>query len=285
MRSEVSKRLKECKKTLERLGEERESPEQQSKYLLDIVAKFQRITENALRTNYGSQDAFDDEPDLRLATLVANRNAQFSADFALRGHVYNFNSHSHDEGPGNRKISPPSPTGAVINGIGEEEEQEEDEEEQGKGTCNSVPSRRGNICHDIEDVLHDGEPIHNALAQGILPWIENLYEASRGFELGTFNSSILANILKKQSAKWPALAEGYICDVICMVHVFTRKALNIACGNQRQGEIILSFLMDDFVEKYRRALSKTGFLLQIEREGTPMTQNHYLNSNLQKWLV
>jgi hypothetical protein len=93
VRSEVSKRLKECKRSLKSLGEERESPEQQSKYLLEIVSKFQRITENALYTNYGSQDAFDEEPDLRLATLVANHNVEFSEDFSSQGHVYNFKSH------------------------------------------------------------------------------------------------------------------------------------------------------------------------------------------------
>ncbi|KAJ6016366.1 hypothetical protein N7540_010957 [Penicillium herquei] len=72
VRSEVSKRLKECKRALENLGEERESAEQRSKLLLGIVANFQRITENAFHTNYRSQDAFGEEPDLRLATLVAN---------------------------------------------------------------------------------------------------------------------------------------------------------------------------------------------------------------------
>ncbi|KAJ5291465.1 hypothetical protein N7478_000716 [Penicillium angulare] len=280
VRSEVSKRLKECKKSLDRLGDERESPEQQSKYLLAIVAKFQRITENALHTNYGSQDAFDNERDLRLATLVANRNAQLAEDFESRGHVYTFKSHSHDDDLENRQDPPTSPTGTVANGMNNEEKEEEKEEEQ--EICHSVPSRKISICHDIEDVLRESQPIHGALTQGILPWIEDIYEASRGFELGTFNASILASVLKRQSSKWPNLAEGYICDVICMVHIFTRKALNVACGDPRRGEIILSLLMDDLLEKYRRALRMTEFLLRIEREGTPMTQNHYLNSNLQK---
>lgn len=126
--------------------------------------------------------------------------------------------------------------------------------------------------------------IHSALPQG--SWIENLYEASRGFGLGlrTFNSSILARILKKQSAKRPSLSEKYICDVICMVHVFTCKAHNIACGDQRR-DIVLSSLMDDFIEKYQCALSMTDSLRRSEREGHPMTRNQYLNSNLQKWLV
>jgi hypothetical protein len=121
------------------------------------------------------------------------------------------------------------------------------------------------------------------VAQGILPWIENLYRESRGFELGTFNSTILSSVLKKQSTKWPSLAEGYICDIVSIVHTFTTKALNISCGDQRLGQNILSFLIDDLIEKYRKALSMAEFLLQIERDGTPMTQNHYLNSNLQKW--
>lgn len=106
---------------------------------------------------------------------------------------------------------------------------------------------------------------------------------SRGFEIGTFNSAILSSVLKKQSTKWPSLAEGYICDIVSIVHIFTTKALNIACGDQRLGQNILSFLMDDLIEKYRQALSMTDFLLRIERDGTPMTLNHYLNSNLQKW--
>ncbi|KAJ5472087.1 hypothetical protein N7539_008656 [Penicillium diatomitis] len=279
VRSEVSKRLKECKRALESLGEERGSPEQQSKFLLEIVSKFQRITEDALHTNYGAQDAFDEEPDLRLATKCANRNAQFSDDFSAYGHVYGFKSHEHDDDSEIRstakKTSPTSSVRVNIFGVDSDGEKEEKERK-------SIPSRKLNGCDDIQDILHDCVQIQDAMAQGILPWIENLYTESRGFELGTFNSSILSSVLKKQSAKWPPLAEGYICDVISIVHTFTTKALNISCGDQRLGQNILSVLMDDLIEKYRQALAMTEFLLRIERDGTPMTQNHYLNSNLQK---
>ncbi|KAJ6020189.1 hypothetical protein N7499_003485 [Penicillium canescens] len=204
VRSEVSKRLKECKRGLENLGEERESPEQQSKYLLQIASKFQRITENALHTNYGLQDAFDEEPDLRLgATLVANRNAQFSDDFCSQGHVYCFKSHGHDDNTENQpNTTATSPPSSVRTCIGTDIEGVEEEHE------NSVPSRKLNSCSDIEDILHDRVQIQNSLEQGILPWIENIYRESRGFELGTFNSAILSSVLKKQSAKWPSLTEG-----------------------------------------------------------------------------
>ncbi|KAL2782703.1 hypothetical protein BJX66DRAFT_350552 [Aspergillus keveii] len=252
VRSEVSKRLKECKRALESLGGERESTAQQIIYLLDIVAKFQRITEDALQTNYGSQDAFDDEADLRLATLVANRNGLLSDDFATRGHEYDFMSHKHDDDSddqNNRGVS--SPASSILAQTGRMNEEEEEQR--------SVPSRKLGSCSDIGDNLHDCVPINDSKTQGILAWIENLYQESRGFEIGTFNSSILSSVLKKQSAKWPSLAEGYICDIISMVHTFITKALTISCRDRRLGQNILSFL-----------------------EGTPMTQNHYLNSNLQK---
>jgi hypothetical protein len=253
------------------------------------VSKFQRITENALHTNYGSQDAFDEEPDLRLATLVANRNARFSDDFSTYGHAYSFKSHEHDDDSEIKstvpELSPPSSVDAIVGGINDDGEEEEEEEEEEIQERKSVPSRKLDSCSDIQDILHDCVQVQDSVAQGILPWIENLYQESRGFELGTFNSSILSSVLMKQSAKWSSLAEGYICDIISMVHTFTTKALNISCGDQRLGQNILSFLMDDLMEKYRQALSMAEFLLRIERDGTPMTQNHYLNSNLQKWSV
>ncbi|BCR96683.1 dynamin family protein [Aspergillus luchuensis] len=274
VRSEVLKRLKECKRALEGLGEERESTEQQRKYLLEIVSKFQRITENALQTNYGSQDAFDDEPELRLATLVANRNALFSDEISTHGHTYAFVSHTHDddsEDQRNRSVA------SLANSVCSDADKFESEEE-----CKSIPSRKINSCSDIEDILHDCVPIQDSQTQGTLAWIEKIYRESRGFEIGTFNSTILSSVLKRQSAKWPSFAEGYICDVICVVHTFIKKALTIICNDQRLGQNILSFLLDGLSDKYRQALSTTNFLLRIERDGTPMTQNHYLNSNLQK---
>ena len=132
-------------------------------------------------------------------------------------------------------------------------------------------------------ILHDCVPIQESKTKGILPWIKNIYRQSRGFEICTFNSSILSSVLKKQSANWPSLAQGYICDVISTVHIFIRKASTVSCRDQKLGENILSLVLDDLIDKSRHALSTTNFLLQIEREGTPMTQNHYLNSNLKKW--
>lgn len=232
--------------------------------MLEIVSKFNRITQNALSTNYGLQDEFDEEPDLRLVTKVANRNAMFSEDLAIRGHRFDFQSHGHenDKSPAHSRHQ---------SGAGCDQEQD------------SSYSRIVEGCSDIEDILHDCVQVPRSTPHGIIPWIGSVYQASRGFEIGTFNGSLLSSVMKKQTSKWPRLAQGYISDTISMVHAFTSKALQISCGDCGVARNILLLLLDDLTEKYREALSHTNFLLRIEREGTPMTLNHYLNDNLQKW--
>ncbi|KAJ5678484.1 uncharacterized protein N7477_004117 [Penicillium maclennaniae] len=46
---------------------------------------------------------------------------------------------------------------------------------------------------------------------------------------------------------------------------------------------ILSFLIDDLPRNIGKPFRWQSFCLKLKRDGTPMTQNHYLNSNLQKW--
>lgn len=118
---------------------------------------------------------------------------------------------------------------------------------------------------------------------GITTWIGKLYKEAAGFEIGTFNHVLLATLIKKQSAKWPYIAWGYISDIITMVHTFIQKALLAASRDNRISVNILSLLMDDLMDKYRQAISVVDFILNIERAGTPMTLNRYLNDNIQKW--
>jgi hypothetical protein len=69
------------------------------------------------------------------------------------------------------------------------------------------------------------------------------------------------------------------------VHAFICKGLEVVSKNTQISTNIMSLLMDDLVEKYKQAISTVEFLLRIEREGTPLTLNHYFNDNLEKWSV
>ena len=56
---------------------ERETPEKQAAYLLDLATSFQKVVMLALEAKYGRSDLFDDDSTLRLATAVTSRNALF----------------------------------------------------------------------------------------------------------------------------------------------------------------------------------------------------------------
>ncbi|KGO75236.1 Dynamin [Penicillium italicum] len=270
VRSEVIKRLKDAKGLLQSLGFQRETAEQQRRILLDVVSAFQELTQQALATNYGLNDIFDEDKDLRLATLVSLRNDVFSHNLAHHGHTYTFRS------------NPEETDGSV-----------DDREERCNDTAESEtrdlmqsreswdPTRNTSV-EDLGEILHGSEPVEPSMEGGILPWIEAVYSNSRGFEIGTFNHTLLSTLMKKQSVKWPILAQGYISDIISVVHAFIRKALEVVSKDTQISSSIMSLLMDDLVEKYQQAISMVEFLLRVEREGTPITLNHYFNDNLEK---
>ncbi|KAJ9269487.1 hypothetical protein DTO212C5_4338 [Paecilomyces variotii] len=259
VRAEINKKLRERQDNLAGLGEERETPEQQSRYLLKVMNSFEGITRHALSTNYSSNDHFDEDEELRLATRIVNRNDEFSNDMALWGHEYDFaidKTHGSTAEPHHTDIK--------------DEYQFE--------------SRKLAVLPDLEDILHleEGGSLCKPRGDDIYAWIEKQYRSSRGFEIGTFNCTLLSTVMKQQSRKWKSIAYGYISDIIIMTHTFTLKALSLACPDVRVCQNLLSVLMDQLVERYTSAIDKVKFLLFVERSGTPMTLNHYLNDNLEK---
>ncbi|OQD94374.1 hypothetical protein PENSOL_c026G02949 [Penicillium solitum] len=271
VRSEVIKRLKDAKALLQSLGAQRDTAEQQRRILLDAVSAFQEITQHALATNYGVSDAFDEDKNLRLATLVSVRNDLFSFDIAHHGHTYTFR---------------PKPEGT--DGSVDDRDERSNNPIDAENPQNIMKSRksweptRNTSVEDLDDILHVSEPVEPSIKRGILSWIEGVYSNSRGFEIGTFNHTLLSTLMKKQSIKWSVLAWGYISDIISVVHAFIRKALEVVCKDTQMSSKIMSLLMDDLVEKCKHAMSMVEFLLRIEREGTPVTLNHYFNDNLEK---
>ncbi|CAI7610495.1 unnamed protein product [Penicillium glandicola] len=272
VRSEVMKRLKDSKSLLQSLGAQRETAEQQRRILLDVVSAFQDITQHALATNYGVNDVFDEDKDLRLATLVSLRNDVFSHNLAHCGHTYAFRAK-------------PGEIDSTADDREERHNDPFDTEKQQNGMQsrkNWDPSRKTSQTEDLEEILHISEPVEPSAKLGVLTWIEGVYSNSRGFEIGTFNHTLLSTLMKKQSVKWPILARGYISDIISVVHAFIRKALEVVSKDKEISSKIMSLLMDDLIEKYKEAISMVEFLLRIEREGTPITLNHYFNDNLEK---
>ncbi|KAK2766759.1 hypothetical protein FQN54_006073 [Arachnomyces sp. PD_36] len=279
---EINKRLKEAKESLNSLGIERDTALKQRKFILDIVTKFQSVVHDALATNYGANDLFEKQTDLRLPTKLMDRNEKFSDQMQKWGQQYWFSTKASVEGNnGDENVTEPEPTPEDSEGILEETGGYKIDQADQADQADQLDVRAFPSSLDVEEILHDQEAISRP-SGNILGWLEAEHRNNRGFELGTVNSSLLPTIMKTQSTKWTALAMGYISDVVVIVHKFILQLLQSVCTDARVRTNVISIIGDDLFDRYKLAIEHVVFLLNVERVGTHMTENHYFNDNLEK---
>jgi hypothetical protein len=253
--------LKKATDDLEELGGKRETASEQSQYLLKISMAFQKIVDCALSANYVGSDWFDQFPNLRFATEIVNRNEIVETVLAKHGHSYSFSKTStlevHSEFP-------------------------EIEDRKGGQKMKKPILRYQDDFDELEELTAGPDKIDDEPGSDIMPWLTEVYKTSRGFELGTFDSSLLAMTMKTQSSNWEVIALCYIGDIITMAHKFIKVLLELVCPDRRVRDGLQSVLLDELFAKYQEALDHVRFLLYVERYGTPATLNHYFNDNLQK---
>jgi hypothetical protein len=272
VKSELNKRLKTCRASLANLGVSRDTPADQSKYLIDIATRFQEFAALALDAKYWGNDIFDQHHSLRLATLVVNRGEEFSKTVEVMGHTYQFEVESMSGGA----VPLTTATSIKFSPDGEATE-------KSANPKLSITRLMEDNDDDIEDILHNDELLSMPETQGILEWLTVVYRASRGFELGTFDPSLLAITMREQSKKWDGIALGYISDVVTIVHSFVTRLLQVICPDERVRTGLTSLLVDGLRERYKKAIAQVEFILQVERSEKPATQNQYFNDTLEKW--
>lgn len=242
--------------------------------------KFQEVVNFALSANYVGSPWFDEKPSLRFATEVVSRNEAVAETLQRYGHAYRF------EGD---QIA--TQLRAKVRSL----ERKLRTSFSGDEPAVPGPKAEPDIKEDIviryqentdiaglDDWTESEDRTIEPTSSDILPWLTEVYKTSRGFELGTFDSSLLAKTMKSQSANWELIATGYIKDIITLAHTFITDLLRLICPDLRMQESLISVLMDDLVQRYKDALSHVKFLLHVERTGTPATLNHYFNDTLNK---
>lgn len=278
MKVEINKKLKKSRAELDALGSKRDTPAEQSRFLIDMADRFQNIVGKALAAKY-SDECFAEHPELKIATLVVQRDEVFSKEFATHGHTYRFKDFWDDEEKEADAVScstQDSDDTGLTNHI--------------ENACNGADEKQKSIftrhfedVGDVVDILHPKKAIVQPKARGILDWITELYEDSRGFELGQFDPSLLATLLKAQTRNWQGLALGYTSDVVALTHTFIQTLLEYICPGPSTHQNLKSMIMDHLMDRYQKSLNEVEFILVVERFGTPATQNHYFNENLQQW--
>ena len=284
VKQEIDKRLSVREQELKLLGPARETEKQQRKFLLELANEFQEVTSYALDAYYGRSLLFKDNPSLRLATRVVNLDTAFSDETSLKGHTLHFSVSTSKSG---EILAPDSPINDTASEVGslaivEEAANEDISHSISSSTTETVENLELNRFPELSDLIQAPRPCPPPESDNIFDWIESVYRRSRGFELGTFSPSILPIIFQEQSKKWEPLALAYISNVIGVVHTFTYDLMTALCPNPRVLSNLWALITDDLVEGYKKAMSHTQFILQVERKGTPLTMNHYFNDNLQR---
>jgi Dynamin central region len=162
VKSEIEKHLSECKKKRDTLGPSRAEQSSQRLYLGKMASRFQATTQSALNGNYVGDPIFKSSPNLKLVTKMIKLNETFANIFWKRAHTKHFESKWDDEG----------------------------EKSFGR-TLDEVPFRipLGDYpeLHDIISI--DNFECPKPLKGPIMDHIEEVFESSRGPELGTVSSS------------------------------------------------------------------------------------------------
>ncbi|KUJ09882.1 uncharacterized protein LY89DRAFT_700964 [Mollisia scopiformis] len=255
VKAELNKKLKDCRASLLSLGASRDTTSDQREYLMDIVTRFQKVTSLALGARYWADQIFNGHPKLCLATRIVGCNETFSKAVEMLGHTYEFEVSS------------------TIGGLDVSES-----EIEGRDTFRTRAIEPHN---DIEDILCEEDELSVPLKHGIHDWLTSVYNESRGFELGTFDPSLLAITLTKQSMKWDSIALGYVSDAATIVHNFITDLLQLVCPDDRVRNGLMCLLIDELLERYKRAVDQVKFVLEVEKS-KPATQNHYFNDTLEK---
>ena len=260
IKAQIDKSLADAKHMLEALGSDRDSTEQQRKFLEEVAMKFQKIRDDAMETQYHKHHVLKTNKSLRLPTLVADRCDLLVKEIVRNGHAVRFN---HD-----------------IDIDGELDDTGEDDYKDHNVTESTLVCNPGQ--DELDELMITPPILPVPEEKEVKKWIEEEYRASRGYDLEVMDPSILALLWQTQSQNWDFITRNFINDIIAYVHRFFCTLLTEVCPDTRTRDALLSRMMDDMLASYRRAIEHVNFILKVERFGTLITKNHYFADTLGK---
>ncbi|KAL9113935.1 MAG: hypothetical protein Q9227_002069 [Pyrenula ochraceoflavens] len=279
VRKEITQRLRAAQQSRDSLGPARDQLSDQRNYLTKIATEFYNITFSATRAQY-DQDVFDENPVLRLATKVANRNASFERDMKQRGHLYQFSkggsvdSHTHaEETDQDDKHSGDLPKDL-------EPENDADEKLSDAGEAFQHPTRKRENHLELYELMAPNFDIPEPQGNDIIAWLDKLHHDSRGLTLESFSSSLVPKAVKNQCSKWEMIAKGYISDVVSVTHKYILLLLRTVCPDDRVRDELFSVLLEKLLSKYEKAVKHVEFVIRVEASD-PMTLNPHFGNTLE----
>ncbi|KAI0456741.1 interferon-induced GTP-binding protein Mx2 [Xylaria acuta] len=256
VRTEMEKRLHQCRLDLEAMGPSRSDQNSQRLHLNRIASKFQSITQCAVNGYYTVDPIFVEEPCLKLATRVITLNEELANNVWTHGNTRNFGAEHNEDG----ELPFANYHDAILSDLDDID----------------CPELADITCFDQYECLEEPSGL-------IKDHIEEILKSNRGPEVGTFSGTILAMAFREQSKNWEPLALCHSSRAIVLVHEYISQLLNLICPEKQiRDQLWDTLLIEKLRDAYCRAMNHARFLLKMELGGRPTTFNHYFNAELQK---
>jgi hypothetical protein len=267
---EIESRLVETRKEFDHIGRPRSTLGEQRVYLLQTASNFQSLASKAVDAYYGRDDCFQTRDSIRLATTVMAAHETFSEIMNTHGSIRKFAEEAiSDDCEGSTdEQDTPSSSGSTLDPCHSTAELDE------TPMLQQFPELKTVFARQEEPPLKETEPV--------MEWINKMYRRSKGFEIGTVNPSLLPSLFNEHSRSWRFHTVRHMQNVTLHIHNFIHELLNYVCGDQRVSSRIWAKLTPSLCQTYSKAMEHALFLIDVERNGNPITLNHYFADNLKK---
>ncbi|KAF1963020.1 hypothetical protein CC80DRAFT_499318 [Byssothecium circinans] len=256
LREEISTKLQETEDNISKLGESRETIQEQRMVLMKVSMQVNDILKSAVKGYYENaffgavnmEAAIDSKENIRrFRAVVQHLNMDFAKDMRLRGHKF-----AVGVGPGDDDVDM------------EEDEKAEDELAMMDDLLFSVPKPKS---------LSRKEAVE---------WVKKTLVRSRGFELpGTFQPMLISQLFWEQSQPWEKIASAHIDGVARQCKQFVYAVLEHAAPAEflpRIKGLSVDAALKGALESAKEELKK----ILADKARHPMTYNHYFTTTIQK---
>ncbi|MCJ1397212.1 hypothetical protein MMC11_000404 [Xylographa trunciseda] len=254
IRKEIDVRHFTCCKQLEDLGAPRQSTQEQRQHLTKIATVYQRAIEDASNGRY--KEAGHHPSKLRMH--LQNASDRFNQIMEARGKTMAFKS-TDDEFQGQVDERNTTPTDSSVDYASSTEDASDQE--------NAEPQK-------IKDSKKPSD---------IYEEIQKLWRSSRGTELpGHVNPSVLETLFNHQTTSWPLIANKHLEKVISAIMKCHSNVFKESCSDEIVRNSLWAKIEPDAHAAFEAARVELTHLLNDERYGPLLTNNHYYADNLAK---
>jgi hypothetical protein len=258
LKDEMVSKLQVTIAEIEKLGDRRNTIQEQRMVLMKISMSISDILKSATKGYYESpffgsinMDAAVDASEniRRFRAVIQHLNINFANDMRLRGHKYAFGA-----GPG-------------------DEEREIEEDVKAQKELDNLDEHPGLMFLPKPTKLTRREAIE---------WVKKTLERSRGYELpGTFQPMLISQLFWEQSQPWEQIASQHVSTIAGACKEFIDMVLQDAAPSEFKDRLRTLYVDGALTKALAGAKEELRKILK-DKSRHPATYNHYFTTTIQK---